>query len=340
MINKFKKLFLDITEKEYRAYDAISYSMLSSFDKKGPLSIVAKKKEVEAFRMGNLVETLLLEENLFNEKFFLFNGYQPTATLFELCKILSSSEKLYTLNMKDEILDIIFENNLWNSIKDKNKLIAKFDNDNFYKYLEAQYMSNKGIDIIDASMFAKAMEKVTALRNHEYTASIISEEAMSNSIIQAKAVVSMNDIPIKSMFDIITVDFENKIIYPRDLKTGKELAEDFDRNFYAYRYYIQGGLYSKVLEILIKETEFENYTIAPFEFIYINNANQNSPIIKRMEEGWNKIAANGWSNSFNYKSRGYLELIDLYLWHKCEEEYNYSKETVENNGVSIIKLPT
>jgi len=346
---KFKKLFLNITEKEYREIDAVSYSALSNFAKNGPISLIAKRKEVAAFRMGNLVETLLFEPETFDDKFVIFDGREPTASSLELAKGLISSGDVYTPENIESVLEVIKQLNLWGSTKDSNKLIAKFNNYNFWGYLEANYKANNGCVIIDSYTALIAQQKVEALKTNNFTAGLFDEEVLNDSFIQAQGLIEINEIPVKFMLDIITIDFENKIIYPRDLKTGKELAEEFDRNFYAYKYYLQGGLYSRGLKELIKGTEFEEYTIAPFEFIYINNAKQNSPIIKRMGEGWNELAANGWENSFGYKSgwensfgyksMGYLELMELYTWHKINEEYNYSKETVENNGVSIIKKP-
>lgn len=336
---KFNSLFLDITEQEYRKIDALSYSAISSYAKNGPLSLIAKKKEAKYFTYGSLVETLLFDEDNFSNQFHMLSTDMPTSSALKLADAYFLS---YDSDMSDCIfkaLEEIKRIGIWSKIKDESKLIARFDNDIFWNYLAALYEEDLGKTIIGPEDFSNALRKVTKIVEHRFTSEFFSKERMDNMFFQLKSIVKINGIPIKGMLDIIDVDFEKKIIYPYDFKTGKDLAEYFERNFYTYKYYMQGGLYSKILELTIKGTEFEDFTIAPFTFIYINSGAEDAPIFKQMESGWNEIAMNGWENSFGYKSVGIYELIDKCVWHKLNDEYNYMQETVENNGVSIIKLP-
>jgi hypothetical protein len=338
MIEKFKKLFLDITEKEYRAMDALSYSLLSGFSKGGPPSLLEKVKTTDAMIFGTLVETLLFNED-FNAKFIVLDE-KPTATLLKLANDALDMNVYEGEESASDVLRLAIDGSYWKSIKDEVKIEKKLT-DIFWNYLNAIY-ENKINDkyIINKEVLLHAQHKVDVLRTHEYTAKYFSDENIDNHLFQLKGLVEINDVPVKYMADMVDIDFENKEIQPYDFKTGRENAENFESNFYAFKYYIQGGLYSKGLELTIQDSEFSDYKILPFKFIYISSGKQSSPIVKKMEDGWNKIAAEGWSNSFGYKSTGYLDLIDDVMWHLANEEFNYSRDTVENNGESLIKLPT
>jgi hypothetical protein len=339
MINKFKKLFLDISEKEYRAIDALSYSMLSSFAKEGPSSLIKKQKDASYFKFGRLTETLLFDRESFSNDFFMLLTDIPTASTLELANSVNKTYPELEIGNVGVVLDEARKLGLWSKIKDEATLIKRFNNDSFWNYVTSLQLQEKGKTIIDTKDYASAMAKVINIQNNKFTKDFFSEKHMKNVLVQLKGLTEIKGIPFKGMFDLIELDIENKIIKPFDFKTGKERAEDFERNFYAFKYYLQGGAYTEILKKIIKGTEFEDWTIDQFTFIYINSGQENAPIFKVMEKGWCKLAMEGWTNSFGYKSKGIYELIEEVMWHKANDEFQYSKETIENKGFSTIKLP-
>lgn len=72
---------------------------------------------------------------------------------------------------------------------------------------------------------------------------------------------------------LIIVDYENKVIYPFDLKTSGHPEWEFPKSFIAWRYPIQARLYYELIRQTIeKDDYFKDFTIADYQFIVISNA--------------------------------------------------------------------
>ena len=341
-LNKeFRKLFLDISEAEYRKLPYVSYSALSQFDKKGPISIVQKIEDPEdilAFAFGSLVdETLLEQDNNFEDKFHRFNGEAPTASLLELSKALLKLDRLITPDDTETVLEVIKQQKLWSKMVDVDKLIKKFNNNNFWAFLEAKHVESKGKFLIDNAIWAKAMTTANTLREHPYTSSYFTDVNQSNSFTQLKGQVELYGRQFKFMTDLVLVDHDARKIYPKDLKTGSKLAEKFQKSFYDWRYWIQGGLYRKAIIEIIKNSQFSDYTVEPFEFIYIHSHGENAPIKYVMPIELETKFSDKWVDVFGNTRDGYPQLFEKYHWHKLNQEYTYSKETVDNNGFKILE---
>jgi hypothetical protein len=334
----FRNLFLAITEAEYRKLPVISYSAMSSFDREGPKSIIKKVDgDIPAFAFGSLVDELLLEQdNNFDDKFYMFNGKEPTASSLLLAKELLKTGKPIESDLKETTLKAIKRLNLWKSMKDDDKVYAKVDTPEFWKYIDAKFNEGQGKFVIDTNMWGRASKKVSLLKGHPYTAEYFNEPNSNGSFTQLKAVVELYGTKFKFMTDLVTIDHDKKIIYPKDLKTGAKLAEEFNRSFYEWRYWIQGGMYRKAIVELIKGTYFEDYEVAPFEFIYINSWAEDCPITYIMPVELEKKFSTTWINKFGDECRGYEEIMNDLSWHRVNREYDYSRKTIENNGRKIL----
>ena len=106
-MKELKDIALNITEEEYRADPALSYSTLSRFEREGfdGLSKLFEKTETPSLVFGSMVDTLLtgsIEE--FNERFVLVQDFGLSDTLRQITKNLYDIYKGY-YNSLDDIPD-------------------------------------------------------------------------------------------------------------------------------------------------------------------------------------------------------------------------------------------
>jgi len=75
---------------------------------------------------------------------------------------------------------------------------------------------------------------------------------------------------------LIIVDYENKVIYPYDLKTSGHPEHQFYKSFIAWNYSIQAQLYYELIKQNIeKDDYFKDFKIADYQFIVICNSTRN-----------------------------------------------------------------
>ena len=70
MRKSLKELSWNVSEEEYRADSALSYSKLSQFFKNGPKALISNEKiDTPALRAGSLVDCLLTCPEEFDDRF-------------------------------------------------------------------------------------------------------------------------------------------------------------------------------------------------------------------------------------------------------------------------------
>jgi hypothetical protein len=90
---------------------------------------------------------------------------------------------------------------------------------------------------------------------------------------QLMLLATINGIEFKCMLDAVLFDHHSKTIYPIDIKTGvlatNSHPEFMDSCYYFYNYYIQAGIYRKVLIEYFKYHEnYKDYKVQDFRFVY------------------------------------------------------------------------
>ena len=73
------------------------------------------------------------------------------------------------------------------------------------------------------------------------------------------------------MSDLLLVDYENKRIYPIDLKTSSHTEWDFFKSFIQWDYQIQARLYWRIIrDNLNRDPYFKDFTLDNYRFIVVN----------------------------------------------------------------------
>jgi hypothetical protein len=332
------------TEKEYRDAKELNYSTLKAMID-DPESLIRDGEDISdkrGVKIGSLVDAMLTDSDNLDELFYYKPINIPTASLFELSKYIVSLDNLKEIVVNrdiNEVLEGIKILGIWGSVKKEDVLIAKFDNDIFWEYLESVIESD-GKMIMSPEEYSAAQNCAMLLSTHEYTKDIFNIKGSNIEVIdQFKYKFRFNGVECKVMLDKIIVDHKYKIIYPYDIKTGMPKSSDFGKNYLIYRYDLQGVLYRLALEyIAMNNPYFKDFTIANFKFIYISTMNTNYPLKWAMKDEKHYKTLVGWDTPSGYRYRGVLELIDEYKWRIENNIYDRSKEIVENNGDMIISI--
>jgi len=325
--NKLSKILDNIEEIDL----ILSYSKIANFDIEGASSLIKKiHKDNDGIKFGSIVDDLLFQnKEFFNKKYYIYDGNKPTATLGLLCDIIIKNYS--QIPTKKDILEIINLNNFWKRQKEET-LLANFDIPEFWEYLKCQFETvNK--TIITSKEYSDAQEVVSILKTHKYCKSILNNNL--DNYYQFKFEINYKQFKFRGILDIISIDHINKIVYFTDIKTGKNSTDEFMDSFIKWRYYFQGAIYSLAFKEICNKIDLKDYTLAPFQFLYISRY-EKLPLIFKMTQKWYRAAINGF-NIGKYKYKGINELCDDIYWCWKNKEYEIPKYIIESNGIVELK---
>jgi hypothetical protein len=339
------------TEAQYRAVIMDSSSSLKEFSqnrkkyhKKYILNEAVEEEDSKASIMGRLVETLLLEDYLFDSKFHMsVVNAAPTGLMLDFVEALykhtaaaTSEDGVLTRNFeeicKDAHADSGFKIKLDAVL---NKFIGS-DAEVYYK--EIREVRSKGLTVVTTQDVTNAEKIVTELKTNHATSEIVNlVNSAQYSVFNQLQVegYSINSHLFKSMMDMVHVDHANKIVQVYDLKCTWSV-ENFYEEYYLYRRaYIQGYLYFHATSFWASEMGYGDYSILYPKFIVCDSTNYMSPLVY----GMSKISMQNAEEGFEYKGRiypGVASIIEDLDWAIENDKWNISKENYINNGV--VKL--
>lgn len=339
------------TEAQYRAVIMDSSSSLKEFStnrkkyhKKYILNEAVEDEDSKASIMGRLVETLLMEENLFDEKFHMsVITSAPTGLMLEFVEALYKHSTAAT--NEDGVITRTFEDLVNDAYKDSgfkikvdavlNKFIGS-DAEIYYK--EIREVRSKGLTVVTTEDVTNANRVVEELKTNMFTAEIVNLLNSGQYSVYNQLQVEGYEVfghLFKSMMDKMIVDHNNKTVQVYDLKCTWSV-ENFYEEYYLYRRaYIQGFLYHKAAESWASEHGYGDYTILHPKFIVCDSTNYSSPLVYAMSDINMQDALNG----FEHKGRNYpgvASLIEDLKWAIENDKWNISRENYLNNGV--VKL--
>ena len=321
--NKLNKLLDDNEEIDL----TLSYSRISDYDRNGPKALLNRSFLAnQGVKMGSVIDDLLFSPNEFKDKYYISSFTEPIATLGNLCKII-----LDNYNEKpniDTILDIIELNSLWKTTKNKDLLIANFDNDNFWGYLNEQY-SSIGKTIITLSEKLVAEEIVDILLNHEYSRDVFSTEL--EHLYQYKFEYELQGFTLRGIIDILSIDHKSKKIYFKDLKTGSRYNSEFLTSYIKYRYYIQEAVYTLAFDKICNELGLVDYELQPFSILFIS-LKEKIPLNFIVTDKWHEAALKGFKYN-GYYHKGLYQLLDEIYFHWKNKVYDLPKYIYESKGI-------
>ena len=263
-----------VDEPTYRADEALSYSMLSKFDREGfkALSTLFDPISTPSLLFGSLVDTLLTNPSKFSEEFIIVSEVNISDSVKTVLEDIYATTKQKSLvDVPDEVIHHCCKKNnyyiddKWAAKRKKEILLGV----HYYNLLH----KCEGKKVISKELYDEALACKKALCTNPETSKYFmpDPEGKYENFYQLKFKGEYQGISLRCMFDCLHIDYENKIITPIDLKTTSKMEYEFPQSFITYRYGIQAQLYYYLLtSILIKDEYFKDFKVEPFKFIVIN----------------------------------------------------------------------
>lgn len=336
------------TEAQYRAIYLDSSSSLKDFSmdrkkyhKKYILNQVVEDEESKAATTGRLVETLLMEPHLFDEKFHISTCMStPTAMMLDFVEALykytvdaTTEEGMVTRSFEDMCKDAYVDSGFKITLDAVLKKFIGSEAEIYYK--EIREVRSKHLTVVTTKEVENAEKVVLELRTNPVTAEIVNLVNDTQYSVFNQLQVEGYDVlehKFKSMMDKVIVDHKAKTVQVYDLKCTWSV-ENFYSEYYLYRRaYIQGFLYHKAAESWASEMGYTDYEILLPRFIVCDSTNYANPLVYVMTQDSMDSALNG----FEYKGREYpgvAQLIEDLKWTLDNDVWNISRENHINNGI-------
>ena len=336
------------TEAQYRAIYLDSSSSLKDFStdrrkyhKKYILNEVVEDEDSKAATMGRMVETLLMEPHLFDERFHLSTCMStPTGLMLEFVEALyrhtvaaTADDGTITRSFEDMCNDAYADSGF--KIK-LDAVLGKFigsDAEVYYK--EIREVRAKHLTVVTTQEIANAEKIVIELKTNPTTAEVVNLVDDVQYSVHNQLQVEGYEVfghMFKSMMDKVIVDHKSKTVQVYDLKCTWSV-ENFYSEYYLYRRaYIQGFLYHKAAESWASEMGYGDYEILLPRFIVCDSTNYANPLVYAMTQDSMNNALDG----FEYKGREYpgvAQLIGDLKWALDKDVWNISRENHINNGI-------
>jgi len=342
------------TEAHYRAVSLDSSSSLKEFSldrkkyyKKYILGERVEDSDSKAATVGRLVETLLLEPEEFDGRFYMSTCMDaPTGLMLAFVEGLYK----YTMEATNEagevtrsFEDICKDAHAESGFKIKlETVLGKFigsDAEIYYK--EMREVKAKGLTVVTSEDINNAEKIVQELRNNFATKDVVNLVNSSRYSVQNQIQIEGYEVDghaFKSMMDKVIVDHNERTVQVYDLKCTWSV-ENFYEEYYLYRRaYIQAYLYYKAAIYLTidPEAEIYGYTVNQPRFIVCDSTNYMNPLIYTLTDSDLMDAYEG----FEYKGRKYpgvKKLIEDLNWAIETDTWNISRENYIANGLVNLK---
>jgi hypothetical protein len=342
------------TEATYRAVNLDSSSSLKDFSmdrkkyyRKYILNETVEDKDSSAANMGRIVETLLMEPHLFDDKFFMSSCVStPSAMMLDFVEALYRVTRDATDEsgvVTREFSELAEEAYKLSGFKIKlEAVLGKFiGSDAEVYYNEIRTVRTKGLTVVNTTEIAVAEKIVEKLRTNSTTAPIVNLVNSSRyEVIDQMQIegYTIDGHKFKSMLDKVVIDHDEKTIQPYDLKCTWSV-ENFYEEYYLYRRaYIQAYLYYRAMLFLVgdKASPCHGYKVEYLKFIVCDSTNYYQPLIYTLDDDDMKDAYKG----FVHKGRTYPgveELIAALSWCVTTNTWDISHKNYLSNGIVNIK---
>jgi hypothetical protein len=318
-----------MSEEEYRELSHCSYSFLSKLDQMGYRAFESKPKVGKAMNLGSFIDCYILTPDELEEK-FVKTLPPPTSSK----KILADFviENFDELPTKEHLFELSRSLGLWSKWT-TDRVIKGFDAE-FIDYLKTSIENKYKTPYTDEDL-ELANVCLNSLLNSHLTEHIFSPENYNlETLFQTKGIFELDDLHIKFMVDILTIDRSQKQVSIYDLKTGEEPLDSFEKSFIKYRYDIQYYLYTKGVSAILKDLDAEGYEVLPLKFIYLYKKAPEIPVIYKVPKALDIYE--GYTTKYGYEITGVKQLIDDYKFYNGG--YSVPRRVAENNGVVILDI--
>ena len=335
----------NVDEETYRADPALSHSTLARYEENGRFSslpTLVDKLTTSSLTFGSMVDTLLTgSEEEFANQFIVVDDPNISDTLKDITYELVNRYKDVNKNFDDIPDEVLAEVGKVHDFWANDKYIAnrikqiKQNCKTYYSIL----MTADGKTIVTQQDVDDARRCAETLKTSPKTSFLFADNDPFDERfrryyqLKFKCTDPQTSVEYRSMLDLIIVDYENKMIYPYDLKTTSFNEWEFPKAIVKYKYHDQARLYWRnLVQNISKDEYFKDFKVDDFRFVCINRKNC-KPLIWKFE----KTRAVG-EISVKTKS-GYTHVwrdpyvIGAELHNYLESEYEYPIGTKDENNI-------
>jgi len=184
----------------------------------------------------------------------------------------------------EHILDVLKEQNLYQSLKTDDQRIDKMTTVKNVKYLDYKFQAEKKT-VVDQDMYDFAKNTVDTIKSNSKIMDIMgfNQDSITTNIKQYNELdlvcLEFEDYSfgIRGIIDNLVVDHDAKVIRVNDLKKTSKSIGQFDESIDYYNYWMQAALY-RLLVNHIKETTFGVDYPVEFRFIVVDPYMQVAPV--------------------------------------------------------------
>lgn len=267
-----------VSEKQYRADPALSYSTIAKYDREGfnNLDKLFEHISTPSLTLGSCVDTLITgSQEEFNNLFYVADIPSIGDKEKQVADVLYSKyHDVYSSLPEipnEDVLAIADEMSFQKNWRDDTRVKVIKERCSIYYSIKA---TAEGKQIVDMKTYYKVQQMVKALKDSPATHAYFAEDDPMSSIrryYQLKFKAKLKGVNYRSMADLIIVDYENKKIIPCDLKTSSHKEWDFQESFCQWNYMIQARLYWIVIKAnLMADDYFKDFTLENYKFIVVN----------------------------------------------------------------------
>lgn len=289
-----KKLFdisWKVTEPEYRADKALSYSTLAKYEREGfnKLDSLFDKIETPSLTFGSAVDALITGgRKEFDDNFIIADFPEikdsVKAIVTRLFQLYGNDVKSIDEIPNSDIIPLTEEMNFQNNWKPETR--AKVIREQGFEYYKLLFIA-KDKKILDNTTAQEVFAAVRALKESEATKNYFAEDNPFDNITreyQLKFKATIQGVDYRCMADELITDHNKKIVYPIDLKTSSHVEWEFPESFIQWVYAIQARLYAKIIRMnMDKDDYFKDFKLANYRFIVVNRRTL-TPLVWEFED--------------------------------------------------------
>lgn len=344
LIDEFRHYELKTNEqvqKYHNQKNSFGHTAIVNFEKEGPMTLkkdysIAK---TDSLVFGSIVDTLVTRPLSVHDEFIVDQSESLTPSDKKLIDYVIS--KIENTNKLEEWLSD--DDKIIKYLDTCGYYVSKKKSDRLQKAKELKksfetYILGKDKQIISKDMYSSALRTAQSVCNSPISKWIFDNP--DNVLFQVACLTEFDDfgIIIKSLFDILYFDKENKVVYPIDLKTTSSPVTSFvSQSFYKYRYFRQAELYMYILEKALKRFDANDWKINNFMFLVVNKDSL-SPMLYEfpivIKDNKLKISKNAFVPRFD-------AVIKDMWWHILTGQYEYPKEIyvkIKNQQHPVISI--
>ena len=268
-----------VSEEEYRADQALSYSTLARYEREGfnNLDKLFDRLEAPSLTFGSAVDSIITGgQEEFDERFMVAEFPPTPDSITKMVKSLFSQygdsyRSLITIPDDAIIKETEYQSYQMNWKPETRAKVIKEKGADYYNLL---FIAGSKT-ILDTQTYQDVCNAVRALKESKSTQFYFAEnnpfEPDIERFYQLKFKACLKGINYRCMSDLLVCDSRNKIIYPIDLKTSSHTEWDFYKSFIDWLYAIQARLYWRIIRAnMDKDEYFRDYKLADYKFIVVN----------------------------------------------------------------------